>query len=77
MPLFAALLIWSLKAAAGLSSAVITASSIGGVGVRLLARHPTYPSLPLVDYHRVLMLAGPINVGVMAGVLLNILLPDW
>ena len=77
VPLFSALLGWGLKAAAGLSSAAITAASIGAVGVRLASRHPALPHRPLVDYRLALLLAGPVNAGVMAGVLLNIMLPDW
>lgn len=77
VPLFAALLSWSVKVAAGLSSAVITAGSLGGVAARLRARHPFEPSAPMVDYAKCLFLLGPMLTGVSFGVLLNMSMPAW
>ena len=77
MPLFTALLAWSLKPVTALSQAVITAGAIGSVGFNMARSLPEHPSRPVIDYQIVCALTPAILMGVSVGVLLNVLLPSW
>lgn len=60
-----------------LSQAMILSGSIVNISVFLAQRHPKNPSLPVIDYNCVVLLAPMLFLGVTFGVLVNQVSPQW
>ena len=77
VPLFNALLFFSIKASTALSQATITSSSLMSLVYFFFQSHPIDKSLPLIDYDCALLFAPTLLMGTSFGVLLNAILPAW
>eukprot|EP01147_Barroeca_monosierra_P006869 gene6869-9523_t len=60
-----------------LSKATIFGLAIAAYSVNITKRHPLSPARSLIDYDTALMLEPMTLLGAIAGVLLNVLLPNW
>lgn len=76
VPLFNALLGFSVKAAAAMSQACVACGTIGATTYSILLRHPLDSSRPLIDYSLATVLMPALVLGVAIGVLLNIIVPQ-
>jgi hypothetical protein len=74
VPLFNALLGFSVSAAAAMSQALVACGTLGGTLYSILLRHPMY-SKPLIEYSLAALLMPALVLGVSIGVLLNIITP--
>ncbi|GAX79169.1 hypothetical protein CEUSTIGMA_g6609.t1 [Chlamydomonas eustigma] len=77
VPLFQALVGFSLKDSTALSQALITAGFLVSVIINFFSPNPLDPTKPLIHFHFVLLLAPMLLVGVGIGVLLNYILPNF
>jgi Sulfite exporter TauE/SafE len=75
VPLFNALLGFSVRAAASMSQALVACGTLGGTMYSILLRHPSTYSKPLIDYSLAALLMPALVLGVSVGVLLNIITP--
>ena len=76
VPLFNALLGFSVKAAAAMSQACVACGTLGGTAYSILLRHPLDSTRPLIDYSLAAVLMPALVLGVAIGVLLNIIVPQ-
>ena len=56
-----------VEAAGALSAAVIAFGSLAGIGVTLLARHPTFEDQPVIDFDLAIILLPVVLLGVSVG----------
>ena len=75
VPLFNALLGFSVRASASMSQALVACGTIGGTMYSILLRHPTEYTKPLITYSLAALLMPALVLGVSIGVLLNIITP--
>ncbi|KAL4533233.1 hypothetical protein Ndes2526A_g08674 [Nannochloris sp. 'desiccata'] len=75
VPLFNALLGFSVGAAASMSQALVACGTLGGTMYSILLRHPSVYSTALIEYSLAAILTPALVLGVSIGVLLNIITP--
>lgn len=76
VPLFNALLGFSIKGAAALSQCCVACGTLGALSYNIMLRHPLYPKAPLIDYPLATVLMPSLVLGVSVGVLLNFIVPS-
>ena len=76
VPLFTALLQFSVKSAAALSQSCVAGGCIGGTLYSFMQRHPHDKERPVMDYNLALVLMPALVQGISFGVMLNYILPS-
>lgn len=76
VPLFTALLQFSVKSAAALSQSCVAGGCIGGTLYSIMQRHPHDRLRPVMDYNLSLVLMPALVQGISFGVMLNYILPS-
>lgn len=76
VPLFTALLQFSVKSAAALSQSCVAGGCIGGTLYSFMQRHPHDRTRPVVDYNLALVLMPALVQGISFGVMLNYIIPS-
>ena len=76
VPLFTALLQFSVKSAAALSQSCVAGGCIGGTLYSIMQRHPHDRRRPVMDYNLSLVLMPALVQGISFGVMLNYILPS-
>ncbi len=77
IPLFTALLGFTVNQASALSSAVVFFGCISMITQAIFSYHPTLPETPQVDWWSVLMLTPPLIIGLTLGQLFNTIVSAW
>lgn len=75
VPLFNALLGFSVSAAAAMSQCLVATGTLGATVYSILLRHPSFYSKPLIEYPLSALLMPALVLGISIGVLLNIIAP--
>jgi uncharacterized membrane protein YfcA len=75
VPLFTALMQFSVKSAAALSQSCVAGGCLGGTLYSIMQRNPIFDSRPMIDYSLTLVLMPALVLGINIGVMLNYILP--
>jgi uncharacterized membrane protein YfcA len=76
VPLFTALLQFSVKSAAALSQSCVAGGCLGGTLFSLMQKHPHDNTRPVIDYSLALVLMPALVQGISFGVMLNYIIPS-
>lgn len=76
VPLFTALMQFTVKSAAALSQSCVAGGCIGGTLYSIMQRNPHTDSRPMIDYSLTLVLMPALVQGISIGVMLNYIIPS-
>lgn len=76
VPLFTALMQFSVKSAAALSQSCVAGGCLGGTIYSIMQRNPLTDSRPMIDYSLTLVLMPALVLGMSIGVMLNYIIPS-
>lgn len=76
VPLFTALMQFTVKSAAALSQSCVAGGCLGGTIYSIMQRNPHTDSRPMIDYSLTLVLMPALVQGISIGVMLNYIIPS-
>ncbi|WPT16204.1 Sulfite exporter TauE/SafE family protein 4 [Picochlorum sp. SENEW3] len=76
VPLFTALMQFTVKSAAALSQSCVAGGCLGGTVYSITQRNPLTDSRPMIDYSLTLVLMPALVLGMSIGVMLNYIIPS-
>jgi len=76
VPLFTALMQFTVKSAAALSQSCVAGGCLGGTLYSIMQRNPHTDSRPMIDYSLTLVLMPALVQGISIGVMLNYIIPS-
>lgn len=76
VPLFTALMQFTVKSAAALSQSCVAGGCLGGTIYSIMQRNPHLDSRPMIDYSLTLVLMPALVQGISIGVMLNYIIPS-
>ncbi|KAI8106385.1 hypothetical protein M9435_000929 [Picochlorum sp. BPE23] len=76
VPLFTALMQFTVKSAAALSQSCVAGGCLGGTVYSIMQRNPLTDSRPMIDYSLTLVLMPALVLGMSIGVMLNYIIPS-
>ena len=76
VPLFTALMQFTVKSAAALSQSCVAGGCLGGTVYSIMQRNPHTDSRPMIDYSLTLVLMPALVQGISIGVMLNYIIPS-